>query len=110
MNTLLTTIIVGQLLLSSVAVLRVLSFSETRRLPILSGFLVMSWLLNLLLVVIWFNLSFFMASSQGQEVTWKYTPLTETVHRSPVKSRIWLLTEKPSISCPNILALPSPKS
>lgn len=68
MNTLLTMIIVGQQLLLLVALMLVLSYSETRKLPGLFASLLMSWLASLLLVAIWFNMSYFMAISRGQEV------------------------------------------
>ena len=89
MNTLLTTIIAGQQLLSVVVLMLVLSSSVTRKLPGLLTFSVMSWLTSLLLLVIWYNMSFFMAISRGQEVTLLSKPSTVMVAKLRVKSPTW---------------------
>ncbi len=91
MNTLLTTIIVGQLLLSSVVLILVVSSSEIRKSFGLLGFSVTNWLLSLLLLGIWYNMSYFMAISRGQEVMLKSTESIGTVLLSQQKSQIlWM--------------------
>lgn len=110
MNTLLITIIVGQLALLTVVLILVSSSSENPQLPGSLNFLVMSLLLIALLLVIWSSMSYSMAISREQKAKWTYMPLIGMVAKSQEKSQIWLLTEKHLTSCPNILVLPSPKS
>lgn len=103
MSTLLTTIIVGQQLLCLVVLMLVLSSSETRRYPGLSVFSLMSWLLSLLLVAIWFNMSFFMAISRGQEVMLRSTESTGMAFNGRERSQICLPMVRHSPLWPNIV-------
>lgn len=79
----------GLLLTSVVVLLLVVSYSETRKLSILLGFSVMNLLLIVLLLVIWYNMSYFMSISRGQEVMLRSTESTETVLSSLEKSPTW---------------------
>lgn len=97
MNTLLTIILYGQLLMSVGLVVRVVSSSELRKLPALLGFCLMNLLLILLLQGIWYNLSYFMSISRGQEVTLRSTESTGMVLSSAEKSQTWQHMVKHSI-------------
>lgn len=89
MSTLLTMIIVGQVLLSGVVLLLVLSYSGSPKSPGLLTFSVMSLLMSLLLLGIWYNMSYFMAISRGQEVMLRSTESTGMVFSSRQKSQTW---------------------
>ena len=109
MSTLLTMIIVGQLVLSSLILIMVLSYSVSRQSPGLLSCSVTNLLLTLLLLAIWYNMSYFMAFSRGQEVSLKSAESIETVLSGLERSQIWPHMAKQSISCPSIPVSLSPK-
>ena len=94
MNTLLTTMLHGLLLTSAGVLVLVVSSSEIRKSCVLLGFCLTNLLLIVLLLVIWYNMSYFMSISRGQEVTSQYPGSTGTVLLSMQRSPTWPLTAK----------------